>query len=204
MEKVLEEIFKSLDSSTYNHSIRVMDIALEVEQYLRLPDHNLSSAGLLHDIGKFYIPMNILDKVGKLSPLEKELMDLHSYFGYQILEDFGLDEDVCRIVLYHHGINPITIKEIEPYDKASVLDQAYMLHSIDEFEALTSDRPYHRGVPARKALEIMQDEANHHPKVLEYISKTLGTGSMASKSAIHRNSISATNLNLHFMQLIGA
>jgi putative nucleotidyltransferase with HDIG domain len=185
MNKQITEIFDKLDSSTYNHSIRVMDIAIEVEQYLKLPDNNLSNAALLHDIGKVYIPMRILDKIGKLSDLERELINLHPYIGYMILKDFGMNEDVCRIVLYHHGFYPITIQKINQYGNDRVLDQASMLHSIDEFEALTSDRPYHRGVLAHEALEIMQREENHHPKILEYISKTLEADTV--KSALHRS-----------------
>jgi putative nucleotidyltransferase with HDIG domain len=202
MGKQISELFNKLDSSTYNHSIRVMDIAIEVEKYLNLSDKNLSHAALLHDIGKIYVPMKILDKVGKLSPLERELLNLHSYAGYMILKDYGFAEDICRIVLYHHGLNPVMIRPIDRYNNNSVLEQSFMLHSIDEFEALTSDRPYHRGVPAYKALEIMLKEENHHPKVLEYISKVLEK-ELPANSALHRcHNISGTNLNIQIMDLM--
>ena len=143
-----------MDSTTYNHSMRVMLIALEIETTLRLDDHKLSEAALLHDIGKIYISPTILDKKEGLSSLERELIDLHAYIGYSILHGFDIDEDIW----YHHGSTPITISPIEKYNSEEIYEKAKMLHTIDVFEALTSDRPYHRGMSAKDALSIMKDE----------------------------------------------
>ena len=72
-----------------------------------------------------------------------------------MLSELGIDEDICRIILYHHGTQPLTIQDVGHYDKDSVYEKALILHTIDAFEALTSDRPYHRGVISKEALKIM-------------------------------------------------
>ena len=152
------EMLRRLDSTTYNHSVRVMMISAEVEEYLNLTDHKLMCAALFHDIGKAYVPFDILDKKERLTGLERELVDLHSYFGYCMLNSIKVEEDICRIVLYHHGFRPLTIRDLGHYDNNNVYEKAQMLHTIDAFEALTSDRPYHRGLPSKEALKILVRE----------------------------------------------
>ena len=73
------DIMKRLDSMTYNHSVRVMMISAEIEEYLGMTDHQLMYASILHDIGKIYIPFNILDKNTRLTKLERQIIDLHPY-----------------------------------------------------------------------------------------------------------------------------
>lgn len=192
MEERIMRLFNRLDSTTYNHSIRVMAIAMEIEDFLSINDNNLSSDALLHDIGKIYIPNVILDKVGRLDAIEREIINLHPYIGYRILENAGVDETICRIVLYHHGINPTIINDICECNDKHILEMAGLLHSIDVFEALTSDRPYHRGVPAREALRIMVNEGKHHPDVIKYISHILSIVK-DSGSAIHRFQKNSSN-----------
>ena len=114
------EMLRRLDSTTYNHSVRVMMISAEVEEYLNLTDHKLMCAALFHDIGKAYVPFDILDKKERLTGLERELVDLHSYFGYCMLNSIKVEEDICRIVLYHHGFRPLTIRDLGHYDNNNV------------------------------------------------------------------------------------
>lgn len=185
MENKIMSLFDRLDSTTYNHSIRVMAIASEIEKYLSLDNNYLSNAALLHDIGKIYVPSVILDKVTRLNDIEREIINLHPYMGYKILKSFGMNEDINRIVLFHHGFNPPTIQYVEEYNNAEVMELAKLLHSIDVFEALTSDRPYHRGVSAIEALRIMESEGKHHPDVLSYIFDVLN-GNINGVSAVHR------------------
>lgn len=174
-----------LDSTTYNHSIRVVMLASELEEYMGLTDHKLSYAAMFHDIGKLYMSFNILDKNSRLTKLERELVDLHPYIGYMILSDLGIDEDICRIVLYHHSPRPVTIHDVGYYDKSSVYEKARILHTIDAFEALTSDRPYHRGRPSKEALKILAREDGYDAKALEYITAVIENKELGN-SAVHR------------------
>lgn len=179
------DMMKRLDSMTYNHSVRVMMISAEIEEYLRMTDHQLMYAALFHDVGKIYTPFNILDKNERLTRLERQIIDLHPYIGYSMLSELGIDEDICRIILYHHGTQPLTIQDIGHYDKDSVYEKALILHTIDAFEALTSDRPYHRGVISKEALKIMMRGEKYDKRVLEYIMEVSSKEEMG-ESAIHR------------------
>lgn len=179
------DIMKRLDSMTYNHSVRVMMISAEIEEYLGMTDHQLMYASILHDIGKIYIPFNILDKNTRLTKLERQIIDLHPYIGYSMLSELGVDEDICRIILYHHGPQPLTIQDVGHYDKDSIYAKALMLHSIDAFEALTSDRPYHRGVTSKEAVKIITRGDKYDKKVLEYITG-VASKEETGESAVHR------------------
>lgn len=186
INKHLDNILHKLDSLTYNHSIRVMMLAAEIEEYLNLKNHRFMMAALFHDLGKLYIPFNILDKSDRLSALERELIDLHPYIGYKILSDYGVNEDICRIILYHHSFRPFTIQDVGYYDSESVFEMANMLHTVDAFEALTSDRPYHRGIQPKEATDILIREGNYNDKVLEYI-KEISYREDDSTSVINRS-----------------
>lgn len=186
MNEYISSLFMRLDPFTYNHSMRVRDIAEEIEEFYDFPDKSLSTAALVHDIGKVYISSKILNKISRLSDLEREIVDLHPYIGYKLLKEQNVDEKICRIVLYHHGIHPSTLTEIEPIEDADMYDKALMLHSIDCFEALTSDRPYHRGYLANEALDIMLSEKNHHQAFLDYVIDLTDKGKTTDNSVIFR------------------
>lgn len=182
----LSELFNKLDSTTYNHSIRVMKIAAEIESFYGIEDDSLSIAALLHDIGKIYVSHKVLDKVAPLSSLEREIVSLHPYYGYQILKNYDIDEEICRLVLYHHGLKPICISPIEPYYTDKIKDRSKLLHSIDSFEALTSDRPYHRGYTSQEALNIMLGESGHHKIFIDYLQFLIKSKSKDTETAIFR------------------
>ena len=186
MQKEIYNLIYKLDSITYNHSIRVMCIAREIEKFFRLEEHTISNAALVHDVGKIYISSKILDKKGRLDSIERELINLHPYIGYKMLKNLGVHEDICRIVLYHHGMFPVILNDISPYHNTLVNDMALMLHTIDSFEALTSDRPYHRGLLATEALEVMIKESGHHQAVLDYLIHMTDCGDEVENSAIFR------------------
>lgn len=158
VNKEFWKILEKMDSYTYNHSIRVMQLAQMVEGELRLPDNHLSAAGLLHDIGKYYISSNILDKHAELTPTERQAVDFHSFYSYLTLSRFDFPPDICQMALLHHGPNPpvaswFTVPEVDEHTK----NRALMLQTIDMFEALTSDRPYHRRRTREEAVNIITD-----------------------------------------------
>jgi len=185
MKQQIKKYLEQLDSMTFKHSVRVMLISEEIEEYMGLTDHKLMNAALLHDLGKLYIPHNILDKNGRLTKLERELIDMHPYIGYTLLSDLGVDEDICRIVLYHHGFKPLHIRDLEHYDYGCIYQKSSILRTVDSFEALTSDRSYHRGVPSKDAINILLREKNYDEVAMEYLIKASSNISMKS-SAVRR------------------
>ena len=56
---------------------------------------------MLHDYGKVLIPKEILNKKGALTPEEKQIMELHSEFGYELLKQQGVKEEVLNLIKYH-------------------------------------------------------------------------------------------------------
>lgn len=162
---------EGMDSTTYNHSVRTWRFARMIEAYFCLGDDKLSDAAYVHDIGKLFIPERILDKHEGLTRLEREIMGLHPYYGYQILGEYGMCEEVKRMVLYHHGMNPVVLKPLAAYPCAAVADRAKMLHTIDAFEALTTDRPYRRRMSVRQAADFLEGQEGYHREVLDCLKR---------------------------------
>lgn len=190
----IQELFYRLDSTTYNHSVRVMALTLEYEEYIGLEDRILSQAALVHDIGKVYITQKILDKKGKLTDLERLLMELHPYIGYCMLKERNVREDIARMVLYHHGFNPPILSAIEDqYANAEFVNYASkVLRTLDAFEAITSDRPYHRGIPPKDALPILRKQKFNNNDGYEFLEMT-AYGPNVENSAVLRENYLAIN-----------
>lgn len=189
----LYEGFCHLDSITLNHSVRVMLICREFWDYENNRDLSvLVNSALIHDIGKVYVPEIILDKVGKLSVIERLLVDLHPYIGFCILKDFGVSDVVCSLVLFHHGFNPPILSEINPLKNSNIEEMADMLRTVDVFEALTSDRPYHRGVSSKIAVNIMSDgeSGEFHSDVMSFLRYKSGND---RNSFVHRKKFSGAS-----------
>lgn len=162
-------LMEKLDSTTYNHSYRLWELAISFEEHFKCKDDVLSKAALLHDIGKLYVPDWILNKRGGLDALEREVIDLHPYYGYRILEACGVDEVVRRIVLYHHGMHPKVLAALPEYNDSMVMERATILHTLDVFEALTTDRPYRRRMSVKRACAWMEQESGYHTGTLVYL-----------------------------------
>jgi len=156
---------------TAGHSGRVTRLALQLAETL-MPDpkerENLHRAGLLHDIGKLGVPVDILDKPGRLSDPEYEIMKSHPQTGARILEPIKEYKIVIPMVLQHH----------ERFDGngypeglsgESISFGARILAVADCFDAMISDRPYRKGLPLERVVEIMKAESGRQfdPIVVE-------------------------------------
>jgi len=163
------DMMEKLDATTYNHSFRMWEIAQAMESDFQMEDDHFSTAAFLHDIGKIHISEKILDKRDNLSVLEREVIDLHPYMGYRLLERYGLPEEVKRLVLYHHGLKPKILMQLPDCDSGVIANQAKMLHTLDVFEALTTDRPYKRRMSVAAACDYMEREGGYHKEVIQYL-----------------------------------
>jgi HD-GYP domain-containing protein (c-di-GMP phosphodiesterase class II) len=147
---------------TAGHSIRVTRYAMELAQAIGLPESEIEKiqlSGLLHDLGKIGVPDAILDKPGKLTDEEWEIMKRHPIIGYEMLKDiWQLRGTVLDGVLYHH--ERIDGKGYPFGLKGDDIPFAGRLLAVaDGFDAMTSDRPYRAGMPKEKALEILLENA---------------------------------------------
>lgn len=137
------------DLSTAAHTWRVVLYTRALAEHLGYPDsrmQGLTHAAALHDLGKLEIPDRILQKPGRLTPEEFEIIKIHPVSGYAHLLTLGVeDAPILDLVRYHHerwdGLGyPYGMKgeEIPP--------EARYFSVIDTFDALTSFRPYRRQV----------------------------------------------------------
>jgi len=154
--EILSKYLESTDRYTKGHSVRVSELATDIGIAMELPRsevENIRVAGLLHDIGKIEISGEILRKAAKLTTEERELMEWHTVKGAYILSAVGsVLKEVVPIVIAHHkhfvdaleGNNGGTMK---------VPLGARVIAVADAFDAMTTDRPYRKGMPPWEALQ---------------------------------------------------
>ena len=143
------------DPYTSGHQQRVSDLASAIAKEMGFPKDKIMGirmAGVLHDIGKIAIPVEILSKPGRLSKTEFELIKNHSQVGYDILNSIKFPWPLSQIILQHHERidgsgypNGLLGKEI--------LIEAKILGVADVVEAMASHRPYRPALGIDKALE---------------------------------------------------
>lgn len=119
----------------------------------------LQEAAMLHDYGKILIPEDILNKTGRLTPEEREIMELHSELGYELLKDKGVSEKTLELIKYHHqnlkrNGYPKMDKKIEYGLDAQILNAA------DKYTALREQRCYKSPLGKYEALEIIAKDVN--------------------------------------------
>jgi putative nucleotidyltransferase with HDIG domain len=141
------------DPYTAGHSQRVQEIALAVARELGIEGWELDAiryAGLFHDIGKLGVPDAILTKPAKLTTQEYELMKQHPADGARIVAKFGRLRDAVPLIRHHHerwdgqGYPDRLASDLIPIGAAIV-------GLADAWDAMTTDRPYHRALDASEA-----------------------------------------------------
>lgn len=145
------------------HSVRVAEYSYELLTLLGVEEKtrkDIYIAAMLHDVGKVRIADSILEKTGKLTETEFKAVKKHAYFGYKILKSSGASDNVCTSVLYHH----------ENYDGSgysrgvggeSIPLGARIIKICDVYDAINSDRIYHKGKSAQVTLAIMDSECQN-------------------------------------------
>ncbi len=158
------------DKYTHGHSERVTEIAVAVAREMDAPKYiaeKIKLAGLLHDVGKIGISEMILNKPGKLTDDEFELVKAHCEVGERILSPIIEDREILEMVRHHHerfdgrgypdglsgeqmtkGLDIIVVTDA--YSR--VLSQGAMALAVaDAYDAMTSDRPYRPAMPPEEA-----------------------------------------------------
>jgi putative nucleotidyltransferase with HDIG domain len=146
------------DQITHGHIRRVQRLAVGLAKVAGVNDETqiraIEAAALLHDMGKLAIPEFILNKPGKLTGNEFNVMKQHANIGADILGSIQFPYPVVPIVRHHH----------ESWDGTGYPDNlkgvaiplgARILSVVDCFDALTSDRPYRPALPVEDAIAIL-------------------------------------------------
>lgn len=167
------------DEYTATHCINVCILALSFGRDLGLNDkqlHQLGMGALLHDIGKMQVPDEILNKPGRLSKEEFEVMMGHPSHGHAMLvDDHHLEKDSLHIVLHHHErLDGNGYPSGMPGDDIPLLTRVSSI--VDVYDAITSDRCYHDGIAPALALENLfkWSAGNYDVSLLEKFIKCLG------------------------------
>lgn len=147
------------DDYTYRHNIAVGAIANLIGKWMELPEQDLlqlTTAALLHDVGKMLIPDYILNKPERLTSDEYEVMKKHTIYGYEILkETIGISHRQAVVALHHHermdgSGYPFGIKE----DQIDLFSRIVSI--ADVFHAMTSNRTYREPLPFYEVLFQME------------------------------------------------
>lgn len=159
------------DTYTEGHSRRVEEYAMLIAKELNLPKpqaKELQVAAILHDIGKIGIEESILCKPTRLTDEERERIQQHPMIGVNIVDKVNISAEIREMILHHH----------EYYDGTGYPDHlssdqvsfgAFILGVADAYDAMTSDRPYRKGMSPQRAMEILQEcqGTQFHPEVVD-------------------------------------
>jgi putative nucleotidyltransferase with HDIG domain len=169
---------KTADDYTFMHSVAVCALMIALARQLGLDEQQVRAAGmagLLHDLGKALIPLEILNKPGKLTDEEFALIKSHPEQGYKLLlEGKGVSEMTYDVCLHHHekvdgsgypkGLNGETMSLF-----------AKMGAVCDVYDAVTSNRPYKAGwCPAESIKRMAEWKGHFDPAVFQAFVKSLG------------------------------
>jgi len=145
------------DPYTRGHCDRVAAFALTIAESLRLSEGTLRAikhGSWLHDCGKIGVPETILNRPGKLSAAEFDVVKKHPGWGAEVGRQANLPEEVINIILYHHERfdgrgYPTGAKGTEIPIEARIVAVA------DVFDAMSTDRPYAKGYDRAEAMRVM-------------------------------------------------
>lgn len=159
--QALVHALEARDQYTADHSNVVAEWAMETGRRIGMDEdqlRDLELGAILHDIGKVAVPDDILNKPGRLTDEEFELMKSHTVIGERILQPIGFLKNVAPIVRHEH----------ERWDGRGYPDgisgdliplASRIIFVCDAYHAITSDRPYRKGQPHAFARRILTENA---------------------------------------------
>ncbi|PQO26678.1 HD-GYP domain-containing protein [Blastopirellula marina] len=161
--QALTSAIDAKDPYTCGHSDRVARLSVCLARQMGQDTDSLNllyMAGLLHDVGKIGIDDSVLRKPGRLTDAEYEHIKLHPELGYNILKGLKQIEKVLPVVLHHHEQwdgkgYPYKLKGADTPLLARITAVA------DAYDAMSSDRPYRKGMPEEKVDAIFREGAGH-------------------------------------------
>jgi HD-GYP domain-containing protein (c-di-GMP phosphodiesterase class II) len=170
---------KSADDYTYMHSVAVCGLMIALSRQLNFDAGQMREAGmagLLHDVGKMAIPLEVLNKPGKLTDAEFALIKGHPAAGHAMLKDGrGITEVSLDVCLHHHEKidgsgypHRLAGDDISLYAKMGAV--------CDIYDAVTSERPYKKGWDPAEAVHKMASWSKGHfdERVFQAFVKSVG------------------------------
>ncbi len=155
---------ESRDPYTAGHNYRVAVFAMKLGEQAGLrPDElrSLAQGAIVHDVGKIQIPDSILNKAGALTMEERQVIERHPVFGYDMCKRLGMVKEELEIIRSHHekwdgsgypdGLSGVKIPKL-----------ARLLAVVDVYDALTSTRSYRQAWQHADAMRLLEENAGTH------------------------------------------
>jgi len=160
---------KTYDNYTFQHSVDVTIVSIMIGRKIGLPPNRLRELGIgciLHDIGKTFVPKEILNKPGRLDPEEFARMKSHSLIGFELVRGVpAIGILAPHVVFQHHekqsgqgyprgltGSNKVDIN----HESRTIHLYAAIAAVADVYDALSSDRPYRKALPPEEVIDILR------------------------------------------------
>ena len=187
--KALAAAIDGKDQYTRGHSERVARFSVAIGKRLGIPPEELEKlriSALLHDVGKIAIDDNILKKPSSLTDEEFEIMKTHPQKGYKIMSQIPAIEDFLPGMYMHHEMvdgkgYPQGLRGYE------IPLQAKIVSVADTFDAMTTDRPYQKGMNLEDSLNRIKSfvGSRYDGKVVEALIEACNEGSIRPVGAVH-------------------
>jgi len=170
---------KDYDNYTFNHSVNVGIISLSVGHACMIDPqqlHLLAFGGMVHDIGKLKIPVGILNKPGRLTEAELNLIRRHPVNGMELISQVaGIQKEIIDMVHYHH----LHYNRAGGYPKSQGRNLSPLIDMVtiaDLYDAMTTHRAYQRSMPPREVIRYMKTVRGTvlNPDFLSYFIYYLG------------------------------
>jgi len=170
---------READRATYQHSVSSCALLVMFGQHLGMDEESLlevGMGGMLHDLGKMRVPDHILNKPGKLTEAEFAVMKDHVILGVEVLRRTpGISRTVLQVAEEHHERYEGT--GYPRHEKGEEISQlGRMAAIVDVYDAITSNRIYHRGMEPPAALTKLFEWSDHHfdPELVQHFIQAIG------------------------------
>lgn len=174
--RFVDRLVEGRDPDLAGHNKRTGNTTLALFQRIGCSAEELrivTAASELHDLGKMSISEHLLNKPARLTKTEFELVKQHTVIGGHLIEPLGLDSRIHEVIVSHHenfdgsGYPRGLRSEDIPF-------LARGMRITDSYDALTADRPYHKGVSSNEALSILFKDAHFYdPHMLKSFEQVL-------------------------------
>lgn len=176
----IQLITEERDPYTTGHEMRVSSLAVEIGKKLNFTADRIEGlriGALIHDIGKIHVPLEILNKPGKLTEIQFRLVQEHSVVGSDLVQSIQFDWPIKQMVRHHH----------EKYDGSGypdglvgedILLEARIICVADVIEAMSSHRPYRPAKPMSEAItELLNGKGTlYDPQIVDACLEVINLG----------------------------
>jgi HD-GYP domain-containing protein (c-di-GMP phosphodiesterase class II) len=170
---------KNKDDYTFLHSVSVCALLVAFCRSRKMDEDTIYQAGLgglLHDTGKALVPDSILNKQGRLTDEEFDIIKRHPRDGYDILAKTPEIGPIPLDITLHHHERRDGSGYPDKQGEGSISELAQMAAIVDVYDAITSDRCYHKGMPAAEALRKIYEWSKFHfnPTLVQEFMRCVG------------------------------